>query len=101
MEQKKQRTLILLTVCCAVLLIVAILFVGFFLQQTAQTEDETAWVLRSYGNGVALYKGRELSAVYGDIVLDNLPAEDVALLKKGLSFSTKEEAERALEDYDG
>lgn len=101
LEKKKQNLLIFLVIFCAVLLIAAILTVGFLSGQSDPTDGETAWVLRSYGNGVALYRGKELSAVYGNIVLDDLPAEDVALLDKGISFSTKEEAERALEDYDG
>ena len=101
MDRKRERTLIVFIILCTVALISAILITGFLLRRSAAGKEETAWVLRSYGNGVALYKGNELTAVYGDIVLDDLPPEDVALLKAGISFSTKEEAERAAEDYDG
>ena len=47
------------------------------------------------------YNGKEIAAVYGDIVLDNLPPEDIKILENGIAFPTREEAEKAVEDYDG
>ena len=101
MEQKKERTRIAILLVCTAALVALILFVGFSLSRAIRQNEETAWVLRSYGNGVALYNGKDLSAVYGNIVLDDLPPEDVALLNSGISFASREEAERAMEDYDG
>jgi flagellar basal body-associated protein FliL len=59
------------------------------------------WVLQSYGNNVALFNGEKVIEVYGSIMLDTLPDEDKRLLDNGIVFSTKEEAQNAIEDYDG
>ena len=59
------------------------------------------WVLQSYGNNVALFNGEKIIEVYGAIMLDTLPEEDKRLLDNGIAFLTKQEAVRAIEDYDG
>ncbi len=59
------------------------------------------WVLQSYGNNVALFNGEKIIEVYGAIMLDTLPEEDKRLLDNGISFLTKQEAVKAIEDYDG
>ena len=43
----------------------------------------------------------EVVEVFGDIVLDTLPNEDLKHLKSGIPFLTKDEALLAIEDYDG
>ena len=103
MDKKQERVAILLTVFSTLAIMAGILLMGRAFREASRrnSADETVWVLRSYGNGVALYRDKELSAVYGDVVLDDLPPEDVALLESGISFSTREEAEQAMEDYDG
>ena len=66
-----------------------------------QDYEPSSWVLKAYGNSVALYNGDKIATVYGDIVLDNLPADDIKILESGIAFPTREEAEQAIEDYDG
>ncbi|MGI6280047.1 MAG: hypothetical protein ACOYJS_05755, partial [Acutalibacteraceae bacterium] len=67
----------------------------------ARKKESKPWVLHSYGNNIALFNGDEIVEVYGSITVDMLPAEDKRLLDNGIAFITKEEALRALEDYDG
>lgn len=66
-----------------------------------KVENPETWVLHSYGNNVALYKGDDIVEVYGTITLDTLPEEDKRLLDNGIQFTTKDEAILAIEDYDG
>jgi len=66
-----------------------------------KVEDPESWVLHSYGNNVALYKGENIIEVYGSIMLDTLPEEDKRQLDNGIIFQTREEAVNAIEDYDG
>ena len=64
-------------------------------------QEPEDWVLHSYGNNVALYRGEDIIEVYGSIMLDTLPEEDKRLLDNGIVFGTREEAVNAIEDYDG
>ena len=99
MNRTKQRnsiiTVIVLTAAAVIILITA----GFAAKN--RDYEPSSWVLKAYGNSVALYNGDEVAAVYGDIVLDDLPPEDIKILENGIAFPTREEAEQAVEDYDG
>ena len=86
---------IILTICATVLLVT----IGYVIKN--RKEHPKTWVLHSYGNNVALYNGEKIIEVYGSINLNNLPAEDKRLLDNGIVFSSKEEAQNAIEDYDG
>lgn len=66
-----------------------------------QTGTDDSWVLRSYDNTVVLMNNGEVVEVFGDIVLDTLPNEDIKHLESGIPFLTKDEALMAIEDYDG
>ena len=66
-----------------------------------QTKTNDSWVLRSYDNTVVLMNNGEVVEVFGDIVLDTLPNEDIKHLESGIPFLTKDEALMAIEDYDG
>lgn len=79
----------------------SILIITLGLVFKEQTEEPKNWVLHSYGNNVALYKGNDIIEVYGSITLDTLTEEDKRQLDVGLVFQTKEEAINAIEDYDG
>ncbi len=81
---------------CAVAIIITI---GYAIKLKSQ--NQSPWVLHSYGNNVALYNGDKIIEVYGSIMLDTLPDEDRRLLDNGIVFSTKQEAVSAIEDYDG
>jgi len=86
------------------------LFLGIFLiliiftcifasKNNGNTKDN--WILRSYENTVVLMNNGEVVEVFGDIVLDTLPSEDLKHLENGIPFLTKDEALMAIEDYDG
>lgn len=99
MDSKKTKKLMIISVVITAAIVIILTAAGF----AASNIDyrPSSWVIRSYKNNVALYHGDELNAVYGKIKIDELPPEDIRLLETGISFPTKEEAEKALEDYDG
>ncbi|MBQ7726199.1 MAG: hypothetical protein IJT66_03550 [Clostridia bacterium] len=101
MNTKTKRNTAILAVVITLAAVCMILTVGRVIRNKQEGYAPATWILRSYGNGVALYNGENIAAVYGNIVLDDLPAEDADLLKKGIAFPSREEAERAVEDYDG
>ncbi len=99
MDKKKERflSIIMLVITFA---LSAIIITGSLVAESQVAEEEN-WVLRSYGNNVALYNGEELTEVFGAISLDTLPNSDKKLLDNGIVFQTKQEALSAIEDYDG
>lgn len=98
--EKKTQNIILLIIVIISLSVSAILFaLGIALKNRVDNPD--LWVLHSYGNNVALYNGEEIVEVYGGISLDTLPEADKRLLDNGIIFQTREEAQSAIEDYDG
>ena len=99
MDRTKQRNIIITAVVLTAAAVIILLTAGFAARD--RDYEPSSWVLKSYGNSVALYNGDEVAAVYGDIVLDNLPPEDIKILENGIAFPTREEAEQAVEDYDG
>lgn len=98
MEIKSKHiiTLIVVFSICATIFLVTL---GFVIKN--RQEHPKTWVLHSYGNNVALYNGEKIIEVYGSITLSNLPEEDKRMLDNGIVFSTREEAQSAIEDYDG
>ncbi|MGN0492448.1 MAG: hypothetical protein ACI4F7_02280 [Acutalibacteraceae bacterium] len=99
MDRTKQRNIIITAIVLTAATVIILITAGFAARDREYTPS--GWVLKAYGNSIALYNGEELAEVYGDIVLDNLPPEDVKILENGIAFPTREEAERAVEDYDG
>lgn len=80
--------------------VAAILIAGGFAIRS-KAENPEIWVLHSYGDNVALYNGEEIIEVYGTISLNTLPEADRRLLDSGIAFHSREEAQNAIEDYDG
>ncbi len=99
MDRTKQRNIIITAIVLTAAAVIILLTAGFAARD--RDYEPSSWVLKAYGNSVALYNGDEVAAVYGDIVLDNLPPEDIKILENGIAFPTREEAEQAVEDYDG
>ena len=99
MDRTKQRNIIITALVLTAAAVIILITAGFAAKN--RDYEPSSWVLKAYGNSVALYNGKEISAFYGDIVLDNLPPEDVKILENGIAFPTREEAEKAIEDYDG
>ena len=99
MNRTKQRNIIITAVVLTAAAVIILVTAGFAARD--RDYEPSSWVLKSYGNSVALYNGDEVAAVYGDIVLDNLPPDDIKILESGIAFPTRKEAEQAVEDYDG
>ena len=100
MEKNKSLTLAIAAIVISVSIAIVIITGGIAVRST-QTNDDGQWIIRSYGNNVALYNGEQVIEVYGAISLDTLPDSDKKLLDNGIVFPTREEAVSALEDYDG
>ncbi len=99
MDKKRERFLSI-TMIVITLALSAIIITGSIVAKS-QVKDPENWILRSYGNNVALYNGEEVVEVFGAISLDTLPDSDKRLLDNGIIFQTKQEALTAIEDYDG
>lgn len=99
MERTKQRNIIIIAIILTAAAVIILLTAGFAAKN--RNYEPSSWILKAYGNSVALYNGNELDTVYGGIVLDELPPDDVKILESGIAFPTREEAEQAVEDYDG
>lgn len=99
MEKRKSLKIYTTAIIISVFLGIIIITLGFVISN--KKENPVSWVLHSYGNNVALYNGDDIVEVYGSIVLDTLPEEDRRQLDNGIVFSTREEAVKAIEDYDG
>lgn len=99
MEKIKRRNIIIIAAVITFAMLIICITAIVAAKNTEYTPS--GWVIRSYGNGVALYNGSEVDSVYEEIVLDALPPDDVNILNSGIAFPTREEAIRALEDYDG
>lgn len=99
MDITKQRNLIITVIVLTAAAVIILITAGFAARN--RDYEPSSWILKTYGNSVALFYGEELESVYGDIVLDNLPPDDIKILESGIAFPTREEAEQAIEDYDG
>ena len=99
MDKTKQRNIVITVIVLTAAAVIILMTAGFAAKN--QDYEPSSWVLKAYGNSVALYNGDKIATVYGDIVLDNLPADDIKILESGSAFPTREEAEQASEDYDG
>ena len=99
MDKIKQRNIIITVIVLTAAAVIILITAGFAAKN--QDYEPSSWVLKAYGNSVALYNGYKIATVYGDIVLDNLPPDDIKILESGIAFPTREEAEQAIEDYDG
>lgn len=99
MEAVKKRNMIIIALALTAAIVILLMVAGFAAKD--KEYEPSSWVLRSYGNSVALYNGSNVDTVFGEIVLDTLPEEDLRLLENGIAFPTKDEAMRAAEDYDG
>lgn len=99
MNRTKQRNIIITVIVLTAAAVIILITAGFAAKN--RDYEPSSWVLKAYGNSVALYNGDEVAAFYGDIVLDDLPPEDIKILENGIAFPTREEAEQAVEDYDG
>ena len=66
-----------------------------------ESNKEQIYMLKNIDGLVTLYEGEKVIAKYDDIVVGNLPVGDRTALTQGIEFETFQEAQSALEDYDG
>lgn len=97
METKKRNILITAAVLTAAAVII-LMVIGLAAEN--RNYEPSGWVLKSYGNSVALYNDGKINTVFGEISLDELPEEDVRILQNGIAFPTRDEAVQAIEDYE-
>lgn len=99
MNKIKNKKYFVLGILLGIFIIVIITACFVIAKNSVKKQDN--WVLRSYEDTVVLMNNGEVVEVFGDIVLDTLPSEDLKHLKNGIPFLTKDEALLAIEDYDG
>ena len=98
MEKSKERNIIIAAIVITLAALIIITVVG--LAAGNKDYEPSGWVLKAYGNTVALYNHGEIDAVFEEIVIDDLPPDDVSILENGIAFPTREEAVKAIEDYE-
>ena len=98
MEKSKERNIIIAAIVITLAALIIITVVG--LAAGNKDYEPSGWVLKAYGNTVALYNHGEINAVFEEIVIDDLPPDDVSILENGIAFPTREEAVKAIEDYE-
>ena len=96
---KNQKNILIIAVVLTAAAVIILTVAGFAASDTEY--EPSGWVLKAYGHSVALYNNGKIQTVYGEIVLDDLPEDDIKMLQSGIAFPTRDEAQRALEDYDG
>lgn len=98
MEKSKEKSLIICMLVITLAIIILLTVTGF----AAGNKDyePSGWILKSYGNTVALYNHNEIDTVFGEIAVDALPPDDIRMLENGIAFPTREEAVSAIEDYE-
>ncbi len=99
MDKTKCRNLNIAVIIVSIF--ASIIIITAAIVAAGRRDKPKAFILKSYGNNVALYSGDEIVEVYGSVLLDTLPESDKKMLDTGISFPTKEEAVSAIEDYDG
>ncbi len=64
-------------------------------------QHDNRLILCEDGGQVKLMRNGNIVAIYDDIVIDVLPAQDREALKKGIEIKDEEELLSIIEDYDG
>lgn len=97
MEKNKDIKLLLIIIMASV----TILFAIMLIIPRFKGKETLKYRLQSSDGIIAIYFGDELIEKYDEIILSNLPFSDRTSLEHGLEFNTLEEAQKALEDFDG
>ncbi len=98
---QKKYTILSLIVAAAIVFILAVILLTRSLSPAPASSAPEGYLLKAYGNAVALYENGELVEVYRDVVLSNLPLTDRTLLNEGIQADSMEQINQLLEDYDG
>lgn len=98
METRKRRNFLITAAVLTAAAVIILIVIGLAAEN--RNYEPSGWVLKAYGNSVALYNDGNVNAVFGGISLDELPDEDKRILENGIAFPTREEAVQAVEDYE-
>ena len=98
METRKRRNFLITAAVLTAAAVIILIVIGLAAEN--RNYEPSGWVLKAYGNSVALYNYGKVNAVFGGISLDELPDEDKRILENGIAFPTREEAVQAVEDYE-
>lgn len=98
METRKRRNFLITAAVLTAAAVMILIVIGLAAEN--RNYEPSGWVLKAYGNSVALYNDGKVNAVFGGISLDELPDEDKRILENGIAFPTREEAVQAVEDYE-
>ncbi len=98
MTAEKRRGIMIAVSVITAAIVIILTVIGIVAENSAY--EPSSWVLKAYGNNVALYNDGRVITVYGEISLEALPEEDARLLRCGIAFPTRAEATQAIEDYE-
>ncbi len=98
MENKMRRNILIAAAVLTAAAVIILTVIGLAAEN--RDYEPASWVLKAYGNSVALYNDGKISDVFGEISLNELPEEDVRILQNGIAFPTRDEAVQAIEDYE-
>ncbi len=98
MEKNKKRNILIAAAVLTAAAVIILIVIGLAAEN--RNYEPAGWVLKAYGNSIALYNGGKVNAVFGEISLEELPEEDKRILENGIAFPTREEAVQAIEDYE-
>ncbi len=59
------------------------------------------FILKEYGEHIAVFQGDERIEVFYDVIYDSLPEYDRNALKRGITFDSMSQVYSAIEDFDG
>ncbi len=98
MEKNKKRNILIAAAVLTAAAVIILIVIGLAAEN--RNYEPAGWVLKAYGNSIALYNGGQVNTVFGEISLEELPEEDKRILENGIAFPTREEAVQAIEDYE-
>ena len=98
MKKNKKRNILIAAAVLTAAAVIILIVIGLAAEN--RNYEPAGWVLKAYGNSIALYNGGKVNAVFGEISLEELPEEDKRILENGIAFPTREEAVQAIEDYE-
>lgn len=75
MENKMRRNILIAAAVLTAAAVIILTVIGLAAEN--RDYEPASWVLKAYGNSVALYNDGKISDVFGEISLNELPEEDV------------------------
>ena len=96
---KSKNTKLLILIISVALIV--LLWISLISTNHKKNPAQEIYRLQCKNDTVMLYLGDDIIAVYDNIITDNLPVSDRQALQSGIEFKSLEDAQRAIEDYDG